>query len=73
MDAAFRIDMKIARMGEDDAAGTDGRKGLTVTDDPRSDSSRGIITGPADNDGLRKEACFCGKGRVSVPVTSGDS
>ena len=50
-------------MGEDDAAGTDGCKSLSVTDDAGSDSSSSIIAGTADDDGLRKEACFCGKGR----------
>ena len=73
MDAPFGIDMKIARMGKDDAAGSDRRKGFAVTDDARSDGSRCIVTSAADDDGLREKSRCCGKAVVSVPVTSGDS
>ena len=50
--AALRVDARLARMREDDAARADCREGPPVKDDARADSCRCVVTGTADNDSI---------------------
>lgn len=73
MHAALWVDVRLARVREDDAARADRREGPPFKDNARADRRCRIVASAADDDSIYRQSRFSENSLLMVPVTSGDS